>query len=184
MALFATQILTLPTGEDIRLFSPDPARDGQRLIDYARAAFAEHRYLLFTAEEFDLSIEQESAWIAAHNDSPTSILIAAEYDGEVIGVSDITGGATQKVAHKGEFGISLRAAWTGGGIGSAIMREIIAWAEDNPVLEKLTLSVFSDNDGARRLYEKFGFVHEGRRIRNLKNGDGDYNDEILMGRFV
>jgi RimJ/RimL family protein N-acetyltransferase len=48
-------------------------------------------------------------------------------------------------------------------------------------LERVELAVFADNLRTRRLYERMGFVAEGRRPNRAKF-DGLYRDEILMGR--
>ena len=50
-------------------------------------------------------------------------------------------------------------------------------------MEKLELQVYASNVAARRLYERFGFVVEGTRVRARKL-DGKYDDVILMGLFL
>lgn len=49
-----------------------------------------------------------------------------------------------------------------------------------PLLEKLNLLVLASNDRAISFYKKFGFVEEGRKIREVKIRDGHYDDNILM----
>ena len=51
-------------------------------------------------------------------------------------------------------------------------------------MEKLSLSVFSDNDRAIALYEASGFGIEGRREREYRLADGSYRGDVLMSRFV
>lgn len=49
--------------------------------------------------------------------------------------------------------------------------------------EQLELGVFSDNERAIRLYEKYGFQKTGVSPRAFKLKDGTYRDEILMVRM-
>jgi RimJ/RimL family protein N-acetyltransferase len=70
------------------------------------------------------------------------------------------------------------------GIGTALLQTLIDWAEANPLIEKIGMAVFANNERAIRLYRKLGFVEEGRRPREMKLGPGWYVDDVLMYRFV
>ncbi len=76
----------------------------------------------------------------------------------------------------------MAAEWRGRGVGTALMAEAIRWAREAGV-EKLSLSVYPDNDAARALYAKFGFEDEGRLSGHSKKTIG-YRDEILMGLWL
>ena len=60
----------------------------------------------------------------------------------------------------------------------------LEWAEANPLIEKVGMSVFSTNADAIRLYRRLGFIEEGRRAKQIKLWPGQFVDKILMGRFV
>lgn len=47
----------------------------------------------------------------------------------------------------------------------------------------MELEVFSDNIGAVKLYESFGFGHEGVRLRGRKF-ENRYQDIILMALWI
>ena len=49
-------------------------------------------------------------------------------------------------------------------------------------LTRLELEVYTDNDAAIRMYEKFGFSHEGI-LRQHAFRDGQYVDSAVMARF-
>ena len=68
------------------------------------------------------------------------------------------------------------------GVGTAVMRYVLDWAKDNK-LEKITLSVFSNNSRAINLYEKFGFQTVGVR-RKQYIIQGNYVDEVIMEKVV
>lgn len=67
------------------------------------------------------------------------------------------------------------------GIGSALMREIIAMGEAEHV-EGFTLEVRVSNTAAMRLYEKFGFVSEGIRPGFYERPREDAN--IMWKRYT
>ena len=49
--------------------------------------------------------------------------------------------------------------------------------------KSVQLTVVSENEAARRLYEAMGFVEYGHEKRALKH-DGRYYDEVLMVKFL
>jgi ribosomal protein S18 acetylase RimI-like enzyme len=84
--------------------------------------------------------------------------------------------------HVASLGIAVGAPWRGRGVGSALMADAIRWAREMGV-EKLALSVYPDNTRAREMYQRFGFVEEGRLTGHSKKAVG-YRDEILMGLWL
>jgi RimJ/RimL family protein N-acetyltransferase len=64
------------------------------------------------------------------------------------------------------------------------MQTMIDWATTNPVIEKLALGVWSKNAPAIALYQKMGFVEEGRKVKEVKYAEGTYDDCICMYQWV
>lgn len=58
----------------------------------------------------------------------------------------------------------------GRGLGAALLREVIAEARDCSA-DAVTLEVRRSNDVARRLYERFGFEHVGKRADYYGRGE-------------
>ena len=50
--------------------------------------------------------------------------------------------------------------------------------------EQAELEVVDGNGRAKNLYEKVGFVEEGKNIRALKYDDGTYRDEYKMIKIL
>jgi putative acetyltransferase len=73
--------------------------------------------------------------------------------------------------------------WRGRGVGSALLAAAIEWAHDRG-LHKLSLGVFAHNSAAIELYRKFGFVEEGRRIKQYRRANGELWDAIEMGLLL
>jgi RimJ/RimL family protein N-acetyltransferase len=83
----------------------------------------------------------------------------------------------------GEIGMMVAADWRGRGIGTALLAAAIDWARARG-LHKLTLSVFPHNDAAIALYRKFGFVEEGRHVKQLRRASGELWDLVDMGLLL
>jgi ribosomal protein S18 acetylase RimI-like enzyme len=83
----------------------------------------------------------------------------------------------------GEIGMAVARDWRGRGVGSALMAAAIEWAREQG-LHKLCLSVFAQNDAAIGLYRKFGFVEEGRRVKQYRRASGELWDTIEMGLLL
>lgn len=83
----------------------------------------------------------------------------------------------------GEIGMAVARKWRGRGIGSALMRVAIDWARGSG-LHKLSLSVFAHNTAAIAVYRKFGFVEEGRRVKQYRRSSGELWDAIDMGLLL
>jgi RimJ/RimL family protein N-acetyltransferase len=83
----------------------------------------------------------------------------------------------------GEIGMLVAREWRGHGVGSALLAAAIGWARENQ-LHKLCLSVFPHNDRGIALYRRFGFVEEGRRVRQMRRSSGELWDTIEMGLLL
>jgi ribosomal protein S18 acetylase RimI-like enzyme len=55
------------------------------------------------------------------------------------------------------------------GIGRTLLEQAVEWARANGI-EKLELHVFPHNEPAIKLYEQFGFEHEGLRRGHYRRG--------------
>jgi len=72
-----------------------------------------------------------------------------------------------------------RACW-GKGYGTDAVRVLLRYAFEELNLARVSLGVYDYNPRAVRVYEKVGFVHEGR-LRESVQRDGKHHDEIVMG---
>ena len=84
--------------------------------------------------------------------------------------------------HVGNLGMAVRDDWHGKGAGTALMQAAVDLADKWLNLERLELDVYTDNEAAIRLYEKFGFVVEGTLAR-FAFRDGRYVDAYMMARL-
>ncbi|WP_264736864.1 GNAT family N-acetyltransferase [Cytobacillus firmus] len=158
-------------------------KDAEAILEHCRKAFGESDFLMTESEEFNMTIEEEEAWIEQSLQSGDLILLA-EIGSEVIGMLNFRRSQRKKVRHLGYFGITIQEKYCNQGLGGKLMNHFLKWAEEEPGLEKVCLEVFSYNERAIHLYKKLGFLEEGRKIKHIKRTDGTYADELMMYKFV
>lgn len=150
--------------------------DADEIILLVKQVISESPFFPGTAEEFNFSAEQEEEYI-----KNIALFLVAEVDGKIIGSATLDRSNLSKINHTATFGITILKDYSGQGLGSLLTKKVIEWAELTK-LEKNDLEVFEDNKPAISLYEKFGFLEEGRKRKAIKI-NGTYKDIILMGRF-
>jgi len=84
--------------------------------------------------------------------------------------------------HAAVLGLGVHDAYVGRGIGSALLRAVLDAADNWMGLTRIELTVFSDNQPAIRLYERFGFEREGV-ARRFAFRAGAYADADMMARL-
>ena len=110
--------------------------------------------------------------------------LVAETDARVVGFGElITYPDEPRMRHVGEINmVATHAAWTGKGVGRALVDAMVDLADNWLNLSRLTLMVFTDNHHAVRLYEQAGFAIEGTMPRTGFGG-GRWMDAHVMGRL-
>ena len=109
--------------------------------------------------------------------------LVAVVDDQVVGMLSVhTFPNRPRRRHVGAIGISVHDEWQGKGIGTALMRAGLELADNWLNLLRLELEVYTDNEAAIRLYERFGFEREGI-LRQHAFRDGRYVDSHMMGRL-
>ena len=175
---------TVPLGDGrlvrIRRAEPD---DAGALLAYLSRVGGETVNLTFGAEGPGISEEEEREYLARVAASDNSLAIVGSVGEEIVASLTFDGGRRERLRHAGEFGISVLQAYTGKGIGRALIEYMLAWAERGGVVRKINLKVRVDNVPAIRLYQRMGWVAEGRTTRDTWI-DGAFNDCLLMGRTV
>lgn len=169
----------LRSGERVLIRDARPA-DAHATRALILSVLREARYSITEPDEFTPTDEQEAGWIVRHLVTPNSLILVAEAEGQLAGMLDFETEPQRRRAHAGMFGISVAAPWRDRGLGSALVETLLAWARANPRVERVGLSVLGSNARAIHVYQRLGFVEEGRRPRTIKRGPDDYDDEVLM----
>jgi len=183
MARLKEKIVTLKNGLEVIIKSPI-AGEGADLLACVKDVMVNSRHLLTTPEEFTYTIEQEDQLIQQYLDHPDFIMITPRVGDRIVGMMDFRVKAQLRIRHQGEFGMSVHPEYQGLGIGRYMLDALIEWATENPRIETLRLSVHARNTQAIELYQKCGFVVEGREVRGVKFANGVYDDVVRMARPV
>lgn len=146
--------------------------DAAEMIRYLKSVGSESDNLTFGSEGLPVTEEQERKFLSSIGPN-AYFVIAVDDDGRITGDAFLERGP-RRLHHAAELGISTLKEYWGRGIGSRLMEELIAYAKENGIT-KINLRVRADNERAKVLYKKFGFVKEGddRRMMEI---DGEYFD--------
>jgi RimJ/RimL family protein N-acetyltransferase len=127
-----------------------------------------------------VTLEEEADWLGrklANLENDKLFCLVAEVDGKVVANSQVEGrGGPSR--HVGELFIGIREGYRDLGIGTEMLRSLIAQAKEKG-LRVLTFRVFSTNKRAIHVYSRMGFTETGRVPKEFYK-DGEYIDSIIM----
>lgn len=183
MGEYKPQLFKSKSGADVIVRSAIK-QDAAVILNLSSGVIGEEIYQLTSGAEFKMTIDAEEKWIESHLANPNHIILVAEINFKIVGMLDFSNGHRQRISHTGEFGMSVEKVARDQGIGSLLLQVLIEWATQNETIEKIGLNVHSNNERAIALYKKMGFKVEGVRKCDLKYGEGQYVDTVVMGRFI
>jgi RimJ/RimL family protein N-acetyltransferase len=154
--------------------------DAARLLRYLDEVTAETDFLALGQGDLDWTDEKERRFIEDHRKADNKLLILAEIGEQIAGLLRCSGDERPRLRHAGEFGITISRAHWGLGLGTTMIRTMIAWAKASRLVRKIDMRVRTDNERALSLYERFGFVREGVITRQFAVA-GTFYDAYLMG---
>ena len=131
-----------------------------------------------------ISTDEEEHWYeqvlkSPNAERPLSIEVQQEEDWKLIGNSGLfTIDWRNRNAELGIF-IGEKSYWDQG-YGTEVLQLVLQHAFATLNLHRIFLRVFADNQRAIKVYEKIGFVHEGRQ-RQAEFHGGQYHDVLFMG---
>ena len=120
----------------------------------------------------------------AGNVGARQVTFAAVVNGRIVGnagLHPINDNPRQK--HVCSLGIAISSAYQGRGVGRALMRACLDFADNWANYARVELTVHADNVRAVKLYESLGFKYEAR-LRDFSFREGGYVDALLMGRVT
>lgn len=100
-------------------------------------------------------------------------------DGRFVGHLDLFSKNIPTAIHRAMIGMGIESGFRGQGHGESLIRTAIAWAKEQGTIDWIDLGVFEHNLKARRLYEKCGFVENGR-IQDVFRIQGQSINDITM----
>ena len=120
-------------------------------------------------------------WNALPSRPAHTSLIAVRGE-EVLGHTGVDMLQRQRRRHVATFGIAVKAAARGCGVGTALVRAAVDVCERWSNITRIELQVYTDNAAAIALYRKFDFVLEGTH-RHYAIRDGIHVDAHFMARI-
>ena len=180
--IFEEKKITLKNGQAASLKSPC-LEDAEKMLRYIQKACGETEFLLRYPEEWNISVEQEEAWVRRLQAAPNTLAITCYVDGNVAGNCEITFRGGKKTAHRATIAIAILQEFWNLGIGSAMFEELIDAAKERGT-EIMELEFVEGNDRAKHLYEKFGFHVVCEKPNAYKLKDGSYRKEIYMQKYL
>jgi RimJ/RimL family protein N-acetyltransferase len=106
-----------------------------------------------------------------------------EVDGDrVVGWADVTPSANPRLAHRGGLGMGVIASHRKQGLGRRLLDAVVEHSK-RIGLEKIELSVYTENLSAIALYQSAGFEKKGL-IKRYRKLEGRYFDCLSMAKFL
>lgn len=143
-------------------------RNDKTLIDYLGAPF---RYI---------NSEVDSKWFdryMANRSTAVRCAVTSDDSDEILGLASLV--SINHMNGSAEFHIMIgSSADRGKGMGTFAVKEMLRHAFFNLNLHRIELSVVDGNERAKRLYEKVGFVYEGKK-REARYKNGKYADMLM-----
>ena len=133
--------------------------------------------ILLTGEEMEVFLNKQAS-------SDNQISLLAFLNGKIAGLVNITADQRKRVRHIGDLFIVIGKRYWNNGLGSLLIEEAIEWAQASGILRRLQLTVQTRNQAAVHLYQKHGFVIEGRQERGAYIEEGKFIDVYLMGKLI
>ncbi|MGH8156357.1 MAG: GNAT family N-acetyltransferase [Rhodanobacteraceae bacterium] len=109
--------------------------------------------------------------------------IVAEAGGKPVGHAMLGPMPMRGNAHVFKLTLVVHPGKGGRGIGTAMLHDLLAWAEGDPRVGKIELNVRAGNLHARKLYRRFGFIEEARFRDRVRRTDGEFEDDLGMAWF-
>jgi len=158
-------------------------------IRHAKAKDYEALFHLFTIPEIAHSmigfpqalVDHPLPWSTRHDEECYFLIALAGC--QIVGGAELRIYTSLRQRHAAQIhAIGVFPNWQRQGIGNQLMNAVIELADRMLTLHRLDLLVFTDNDRAIGLFEKFGFGVEGT-LRHLIRRSNQYTDVYSMSRL-
>ncbi len=155
-------------------------RDYQRYVELRVEGFSkQNREFRFSPED-ELALSQEQTIKRIK----TEFIIGAFDKDSLVGIGGVTPYSGSKLNHRALlWGMYVKPAYRGLGLSNKIVESLVEEAGKIGV-EKILLTVVSENHTAINLYKKWGFTPYATDRFAVKISDNDYLDEMLMVKSI
>ena len=134
------------------------------------------------ANTLQLPYQPVANWQKLYNAGSGFYNLVAEVEGKVVGQLGLQVCQNPRRRHVAELGMGVAEDYQGQGIGSALLRAALDLADNWLALRRVELLVYSSNESAIALYERFGFEVEAE-LADYAYQYGNYNSALVMSRL-
>ena len=159
-------------------------KDAAELVAFLNRVSLETDFTSLDGEGILLTSEEMEVFLNKQASSDNQITLLAFLNDKIAGIVNITADQRKRVRHIGDLFIVIGKRYWNNGLGSLLLEEVIEWAQASGILRRLQLTVQTRNQAAVHLYQKHGFVIEGRQERGAYIEEGDFIDVYLMGKLI
>jgi len=126
-----------------------------------------------TDEEWQEKMQDQTDYMFVARDGEDYVGMAAAYQEK-----------GEKMSHIAYvWGVYLREAYRGQGLGKKLMQAVLEEVEKNPAIKKINLNVNTKQIAATKMYESLGFQIAGTLHQELQI-NGEYFDEYAMEKII
>ena len=156
--------------------------DAEAFLDLLTRIDAETDLMLLEAGERVTTVEEQRERIKGILSKENQTILVALHAGQLVGYLVAIGGEVRRIRHRAYLVIGVLQAFTGRQIGTRLFTALEIWARRHGI-ERLELTVRTDNERGTGLYKKVGFEIEGLKSRSLKV-KGTYVNEYYMAKIL
>ena len=125
-------------------------------------------------------VKHSISYRISRSQNRNNFVYVAEKDSEIAAICEVKR-RVGRMLHVGDFGIAVCKKYRGIGVGEAISKEVLREAKEGGI-EIVRLETFVDNEPAKSLYRKLGFVEETVLKGEILDENG-YRDAVLMSLY-
>jgi len=149
----------------------------------AEALQAIHADEALYANTLQLPMPPKTVWRKRLADIPDNMhVLVAEIEGEVVGSLALETMVSKRRRHVASFGVSVKAASQGKGVGRALITAALDLADNWLDIRRIEITAYTDNTGAIGLYKSLGFVIEGEMV-DYAYRNGEYVNAYQIARI-
>jgi len=162
----------------IRTVRPE---DADLLINMLKQLDTETSFMMYEPGERTATADDMKHRIQQWENSG-SLFLLLENEGDLAGFLSASRGEPRRIRHCAYLVTGILKDYRGRGYGALLFQKMEQWAKENSIT-RLELTVMTENEQARHLYEKMGFNIEGKKQRSMMV-DGTAVDEYYMAKLL
>lgn len=134
------------------------------------------------ANTLQLPYQPVSNWQRLYQAGTNFYNLVAVVEGQVVGQLGLQVCQSPRRRHVAEIGMGVAEDYQGQGVGSALLRAALEMADNWLNIRRMELTVYSSNEAAIALYERFGFEVEAE-LADYAFQYGNYVSALSMVRL-